>query len=627
MSIKSDRWIKQQCMPPTHLIHRLDFKAGDPAHLAIEGVTHTKDLLTHLVRERVATEMTEELMSLYASKPMIEPFTAEQVKKRSIKTIGMEDGERGEERVISYGVSSYGYDVRCGREFKIFTNINNSIVDPKNFDEKSFVDFVGDVCIIPPNSFALARTMEYFRIPRDVLTICLGKSTYARCFTGDTKVALVDGTSVSFVEMVERYAKGERFWGYAVNADGLIVVEELVSPRKVGTEAVLKLTLDNGETISCTPDHKFMIRTGEYVEAKDLSPGVSLMPLYRTEARGYEAVYQPNQGRVISTHWLSDIWNIENGIYSHTQNSQRHHKDHNRRNNNPSNISRVSAEEHARHHNADRWSTQEARDEHGQKISKAIEQLSEDIDWFSNYKTAQSLRAEAFWNDPEYADAREKLLEKRENVSEATKQKLSAATTNRFSTNESRKKHSETMVKAWSEDSARREKQADVARTINLREEITEAAVRTAFAVAGSIRAAARYLKCDRSVFRRFPNVLSEFFGGPVAENHKVVSIEKVEGEHDVYCLTVPGHGNFALEAGVFVKNCGIIVNVTPLEPEWEGEVTLEFSNTTNLPAKIYAGEGVAQMLFLQSDESCEVSYKDRSGKYQGQTGVTVPRT
>ncbi|AFZ83113.1 dCTP deaminase [Candidatus Kinetoplastidibacterium crithidiae] len=84
-------------------------------------------------------------------------------------------------RIVSYGTSSYGYDVRCAKEFKIFTNINHAIVDPNAFDEKSFVDFYGDVCIIPPNSFALARTIEYFRIPRNILTICLGKSTYARC--------------------------------------------------------------------------------------------------------------------------------------------------------------------------------------------------------------------------------------------------------------------------------------------------------------------------------------------------------------------------------------------------------------------------------------------------------------
>ena len=82
---------------------------------------------------------------------------------------------------ISYGVSSYGYDIRIADEFKIFTNINSTIVDPKSFDPKSFVDFRGPVCIIPPNSFALGKTVEYFRIPRNVLTVCLGKSTYARC--------------------------------------------------------------------------------------------------------------------------------------------------------------------------------------------------------------------------------------------------------------------------------------------------------------------------------------------------------------------------------------------------------------------------------------------------------------
>ena len=83
--------------------------------------------------------------------------------------------------VISYGVSSYGYDLRIADEFKIFTNINNTLVDPKRFDTRSFVDYQGEVCIVPPNSFALGRSMEYFKIPRNVLTICVGKSTYARC--------------------------------------------------------------------------------------------------------------------------------------------------------------------------------------------------------------------------------------------------------------------------------------------------------------------------------------------------------------------------------------------------------------------------------------------------------------
>ncbi len=98
-------------------------------------------------------------------KKMIEPFADNQIRQG----------------VISYGVSSYGYDIRVADEFKIFTNVFSAVVDPKDFDTRSMVDFKGDVCIIPPNSFALARTIEYFRIPRNVLTVCLGKSTYARC--------------------------------------------------------------------------------------------------------------------------------------------------------------------------------------------------------------------------------------------------------------------------------------------------------------------------------------------------------------------------------------------------------------------------------------------------------------
>lgn len=103
-------------------------------------------------------------MSL-SDKKLISPFFSNQVRNGN----------------ISYGVSSYGYDIRCSNVFKIFTNINNSIVDPKKFDDKSFIDFVGDVCIIPPNSFALTHTIEKVKMPRNVLAICVGKSTYARC--------------------------------------------------------------------------------------------------------------------------------------------------------------------------------------------------------------------------------------------------------------------------------------------------------------------------------------------------------------------------------------------------------------------------------------------------------------
>src|SRR2546425_3727812 len=112
----------------------------------------------------------KEIRRLATEKRMIEPFVERQVRQ-------LDNGQRA----ISYGLSSYGYDLRVGDEFKVFTNVFNTVVDPKNFDAKSFVDLQAEVCIVPPNSFALARSIEYFRIPRDILTICIGKSTYARC--------------------------------------------------------------------------------------------------------------------------------------------------------------------------------------------------------------------------------------------------------------------------------------------------------------------------------------------------------------------------------------------------------------------------------------------------------------
>jgi deoxycytidine triphosphate deaminase len=378
-----------------------------------------------------------------AAQGMIEPYSAEQVRAAN------------GHKIVSYGTSSYGYDVRCAEEFKIFTNINSTIVDPKNFDEKSFVDFRGPVCIIPPNSFALARTVEYFRIPRNVLIVCVGKSTYARCFRGDTRVALIDGSAPTLEDMAKRHQDGEIFWGYSVGEHGRLIATQFEAPRLIGRDALMEVTLDSGETIHCTPDHEFIRRDGRMIQAHELRPNDALMPLYRDRQGGYERLYQPNDGLMYPAQLLVDEWKV---------------------------------------------------------------------------------------------------------------------------------------------------------RHVPIQPDPAEPA------------------RLGHSLFGRNP-VRTEHRGTPAYRNHKVASIRDLPGDHDVYCLTVPEAGNFALESGVFVRNCGIIVNVTPLEPEWEGHVTLEFSNTTPLPAKIYANEGVAQMLFFESDEVCETSYRDRGGKYQGQRGVTLPKT
>lgn len=331
--------------------------------------------------------------------------------------------------VISYGVTSYGYDVRVARHFKVFTNARCTVVDPKQFDPLSFIDVEGDFCLIPPNSFALAETVEYIEVPRDVLGICVGKSTYARCFSAETRVALADGRSLSLETMARQWEDGERFAGYALSPTGRVIVAEIVAPRFTGRDFLIEIVLDNGEAIRCTPDHGFLKRDGRIVEAGSLRPGDSLMPLYRSAIRGCEAIYQPSSGQFEPTR-------------------------------------------------------------------------------------------------------------------------------------------------------------------------------RPALAGAGASIAN---------------------MGASGRGNHRVVSVRDLPGLHDVYCLTVPECGNFALSAGVLVQNCGIILNVTPLEPEWRGKVTLEISNTTPLPAKVYAGEGIAQIVFLEASKVCEASYADKAGRYQDQKGLTLP--
>ncbi|MNQ41609.1 Deoxycytidine triphosphate deaminase [compost metagenome] len=196
MSIRPDKWIRRKSMPPTHSIATRS-GSSDIASLAWEGNTHTVDQLQDLENRFWAGRLKPDHPLVRDFKPMIEPFEPGQVRKKpkaelqalddlcddmgDMEAMMFQASNPNIDKVISYGTSSYGYDVRCADEFKIFTNINSSVIDPKNFDENCFVDFKGPVCIIPPNSFVLARTVEYFRIPRNVLTICLGKSTYARC--------------------------------------------------------------------------------------------------------------------------------------------------------------------------------------------------------------------------------------------------------------------------------------------------------------------------------------------------------------------------------------------------------------------------------------------------------------
>jgi dCTP deaminase len=458
--------------------------------------------------------------------------------------------------------------------------------------------------------------------------VCVGKSTYARCFRGDTRVALVDGSSATLEDMARRHESGELFWGYSIGPTGQLIVSLLDAPRFIARDSLVEVELDNGELIHSTPDHRFMTRQGGMTEAASLRPGDALMPLYRHLERGYEMTYQPLTGFLVPTHRLADDWNLRAGLYADQPGTHRHHIDFDRRNNRPTNIERMDAAAHIRLHNDENYGKYFDPQAHSDSIKHSLQTRMLDPEWRERFCALQSSRAIDFWNDPRHAATRARLIEARRAPSDETRSKHRDAMLRRFSDEGERIRHSQSMVSAWAaDDGSRRAKQRDIARGIRIRDEIGAEQVREALHLAGSIRGATRLLDCDRSVFRRFPDVIAHSRGQPAYRNHRVVAVRELPGVHDTYCLTVPEAGNFGLDSGVFVSNCGIIVNVTPLEPEWEGHVTLEFSNTTPLPARIYAGEGCAQMLFLQSDEVCETSYKDRGGKYQGQTGVTLPKT
>ena len=197
--ILADHQIRELCLPPTFMVSeqfRVPYARnlqGQPLFQMREVLSwKTKEELDQIIRQWHNTrpddyegivayrELSQEQRDQF--KPMISPFEPDQVRDRKVY-VGegrFENPLHRNEKIVSYGLTSYGYDVRCSREFKIFTNINSTVVDPHNFDDNSFVDFVGDVCIVPPNSFVLARTLEHFIIPRNVVADCVGKSTYAR---------------------------------------------------------------------------------------------------------------------------------------------------------------------------------------------------------------------------------------------------------------------------------------------------------------------------------------------------------------------------------------------------------------------------------------------------------------
>ena len=582
---------------------------------------------------------------------MIDPFEPGQVR----------EGEHG--RVISYGTSSYGYDVRCADEFKIFTNINSAIVDPKNFDSNSFVDLKSDVCIIPPNSFALARTVEYFRIPRNVMTVCLGK-----CLTADTRV--VDADTGAYLPIVDftfgRSTLGMKDWRLKPVKVGAFVPQ--------GKKPVYELKTRTGLKIRATANHPFRQLHG-WTELQDLKPGDRIavareVPVFgKTPLPDWEAILlglmisegqckTPGYSPVFTTAdpVLADLLDRcvkEGELGATTFNGKYGYRLVNK-------AGRGGIPEKNR---ANQWLAAYGLD------VKADEKFVPQAIFMAPKEATRLFLQALFAGDGglygsgqgfflEYYSSSRRLIEDvhhlllRFGIFSLIREKKTSIGTDAYRIQITDRDHIRRFadeVGFWpgSVKQIRLEQEimpavlALGARRRSNFDTLPKAAgelLKTAVARAGiSLNSLGVASNPSQSVpYRSAAQValatqdpdLLPLIDGPVWD--VVVDIQPA-GEEDVFDLSIPNVHNF-LANDIIVHNstyarCGLIVNVTPLEPEWEGHVTLEFSNTTPLPAKIYANEGVAQILFFESDEVCETSYKDRGGKYQGQRGVTLPKS
>ena len=587
-----------------------------------------------------------------AAHGMIEPFEPGQVRSRN------------GERIVSYGTSSYGYDIRCAREFKIFTNINSTIVDPKAFDPNSFVDVVSDVCIIPPNSFALARTVEYFRIPRSVLTICLGK-----CVTGDTRV--VDAETGAYLPITE-FSWGKRTVG---------MHHWKLHPARIsaflpqGRKPVFTLTTKAGLQIRATANHPFRQLHG-WTALEDLKAGDRIavareIPVFgKTPIPDWEATllglmisegqcHTPGHSPTFSTGdpALADIAEKcvhASGMGEVTFNGRFGYRLVNKQ-------GRGGIPERNRF---TAW-----LEAYGLNVKANAKFVPQAI--FKAPKDSLRLFLQALFSGDggiyrsgggfflEYYSMSRRLVEDvhhlllRFGVFSQIREKQTQLATTAYriqitDRSQIRRFAEEIGFCAGSVKQLRLQTDTlpvlgDIVGSVRSNFDTLPATAWPMLNVAAarhgvSLRSlgvpgtqpsqSLPYALAAQVAHLTDDDDLAPLVDGPVWD---VVESIVASGEEEVFDLTVPGLHNFVAN-DMIVHNstyarCGIIVNVTPLEPEWEGHVTLEFSNTTPLPAKIYAGEGCAQVLFFESDEVCETSYRDRDGKYQGQTGVTLPKT
>ena len=432
------------------------------------------------------------------------------------------------------------------------------------------------------------------------------------CFSGDTKVALVDGRSLSFKELVDEDQKGKENYCYTIIEDSSVGVGLIKYPRKTKSNAeVIKITLDNDQEIICTPGHKFMARDGTYVEAADLTGDMSLMPLNRKLSKkggritieGYEMVLNPKDHKWIFTHLLSDRYNIKNKKYSESQRFHKHHIDFNKLNNNPDNLTRIPCEEHLKLHRElisktlhsaegkQKSRAAHQRPEYKQKISKIMstpemkELLSERAkrQWQNEeYKQYMAKKCKEFYEtNEEYrgyilkrlSDAQKEYWSKKENrglqadrVREFFKNNpeareyLRMKAKQEWDSTELRKWRSQRTKRQWTEEFREKRKVAYdrtyFKNTIQFMHQLLFSQGSLRDYEEERIKSKNRnLLRKETFVERFFDNDSCEMIEAVACYNHRIKSIVRLNEKMDVYDLEVEGTHNFALASGIFVHN------------------------------------------------------------------------
>ncbi|OGG73175.1 hypothetical protein A3A38_04725 [Candidatus Kaiserbacteria bacterium RIFCSPLOWO2_01_FULL_53_17] len=434
------------------------------------------------------------------------------------------------------------------------------------------------------------------------------------CWSGDTKVALADGRSLSFIELIEENKRGIQNFCYTMRDDGHVGVAPILNPRLTKHSAqVIKIILDSGDEQFCTPDHKFRLVDGSYVQAQRLTPQDSISPLYRkisrkgdgTQLDGYEMTFDPKAKRWMPTHVIADIYNLAHGIYSAKAGNHRHHLDFNKRNNDPTNIMRVSYEEHMAIHytymegalhrpdvkqksiEAKRTTEYRERARHKSLEKRALFSANAKKQWDNPaYKVFMTAKFLEFYNsNAGYRNRNNELLNKNQREYWARAQNRMAQSTRTqqfFASHPERKEELRTLAQTQWNDEQLRTWRSGVTKkqwTPEFRTRRTQAynetylrrglaALHALWLKTGTVDAIAydqlRKDTRDKTLIR-LDSILNRFFGGDMTRlneavanyNHRIISMRRVEEKMDVYDLEVAGTHNFALASGIFVHNSG----------------------------------------------------------------------